>query len=224
MDFDVSDAKILRRAQGLRFDPVTLETINLQKDTIARSPVVDARLIVKPSDTMPSIKERLSIYRRYHSAIVDCFKPNYRKFNAENIHESNISQEISEFLGTRPVSNAPRSFRIVIAGLPGSGKTTLAENISQTYGCVLGILICVAAHQVVSPRIVMQQAVSAGVGSKYLPYLEQPNSVPQDLILPAIIERIKRKDCSERGWVLDGFPIRTQEAVALKESGIEPNR
>ena len=115
-----------------------METINIQENTAARSHVVESRLIVRPADTMESVKERLNVYHRHHASILDCFKNKSRKFNGVSPHDSNLASEIESFLGQRQISMAPRSFRIILAGLPGSGKSTIAEKMAAKYGCVVG--------------------------------------------------------------------------------------
>lgn len=212
LDIEIPNEIVLQRALGLRYDPVTAETINIQ-DNITRSPVVESRLIVKPSDTMESVKERLAVYHRHNNSVAECFKNSYRKFSGVNPHGSNMISEIELFLGQKPVSKAPRSFRIILAGLPGSGKSIIAEKMAAKYGCV-----------VVSPQKAMREAISAGRGDAYLPFLDQPNFAPSELIGEVIIERLKQRDCVDNGWVLEGFPIKTQDAIFLKNSGITPNR
>lgn len=76
----------------------------------------------------------------------------------------------------------------------------------------------------VSAQKVMREAVSAGRGESFLPFLDQPNFAPSEMIAGAIAERLKQKDCVENGWILEGFPIKMQDAIFLKERGITPNR
>lgn len=138
MDIEIPDEVVIQRALNLRFDPITSEIINIQDNTVARSHTVESRLIQRPADTMESVKERINVFHRHHSSILDCFNNNYRKFNGVNPHDSNLASEIEKFLGQGQISMAPRSFRIILSGLPGSGKSTLAEKMAAKYGCVVG--------------------------------------------------------------------------------------
>jgi adenylate kinase family enzyme len=47
---------------------------------------------------------------------------------------------------------------------------------------------------------------------------------PPELYRDAIIQRLKQKDCRERGWVLDGFPFRAKDAEYLEQNRVSPNR
>lgn len=71
---------------------------------------------------------------------------------------------------------------------------------------------------------VIREAISAGNGAEFLPYLEQPHFEISELVAAAIINRLKQRDCSENGWVLEGFPIKQQDMNLLKDNGIIPNR
>jgi adenylate kinase len=70
----------------------------------------------------------------------------------------------------------------------------------------------------------MLQAISAGRGEKYLPYIEDPKSVPSELVINDIVQRLKQRDCVERGWVLDGFPYRFRDTEYLTDQLVIPNR
>jgi adenylate kinase len=130
-----------------------------------------------------------------------------------SLASSTVPQDLLEFLGKESISKAPRSFRITLSGFPGSGKSTIADEIAKSYGAV-----------VVSPKNVILRAISNGSGERFLPYLENLHLVPTDVLGLAICQRLKEKDCSEKGWILDGFPVIAEEAQLLSDHGITPNR
>ncbi|KAK6091977.1 hypothetical protein MT418_007511 [Batrachochytrium dendrobatidis] len=47
---------------------------------------------------------------------------------------------------------------------------------------------------------------------------------PQGYLVELIVERLKRKDCLNHGWILDGFPLTKFDAEALRSKGMVPNR
>ena len=97
--------------------------------------------------------------------------------------------------------------RIVLLGAPGSGKGTQAkklmadENIPQ-----------------VSTGDMLREAVANGTrfGLKAKTLMDAGNLVPDDVVLGIISERLIQPDAQE-GFILDGFPRTTQQALDLEE-------
>jgi adenylate kinase len=158
IEIDIPDSKILEYAAGrgvIKSEYKNSRSTKIAKETLNAD--IDPNIVI----------HRLETYRRNKATILDLFKSNYRRFfflNGLEGEVQNLLQGIQTFLGTKSLSKAPRSFRIVIGGLPGSGKTTIASFIAQKYGAVL-----------VSPKSIMLQAISAGNGEKFLPYINMPN-------------------------------------------------
>jgi adenylate kinase family enzyme len=44
------------------------------------------------------------------------------------------------------------------------------------------------------------------------------------MIGPLIVKRLQKEDCKAKGWVLEGFPMTTEQADYLAKAGIEPNK
>lgn len=97
--------------------------------------------------------------------------------------------------------------RIVLLGAPGSGKGTQArklmvdKNIPQ-----------------VSTGDMLRAAAAAGTrfGLQAKPLIDAGNLVPDDVVLGIISERLGEPDAQE-GFILDGFPRTTQQALDLEE-------
>jgi len=97
--------------------------------------------------------------------------------------------------------------RIVLLGAPGSGKGTQAkklmvdENIPQ-----------------VSTGDMLREAVANGTrfGLQAKRLMDAGNLVPDDVVLGIISERLIKPDAQE-GFILDGFPRTTQQALDLEE-------
>ncbi len=97
--------------------------------------------------------------------------------------------------------------RIVLLGAPGSGKGTQAkklmadENIPQ-----------------VSTGDMLREAVTKGTrfGLKAKTLMDAGNLVPDDVVLGIISERLGQPDAKD-GFILDGFPRTTQQALDLEE-------
>ena len=97
--------------------------------------------------------------------------------------------------------------RIVLLGAPGSGKGTQAKKL-------------MAERHIpqVSTGDMLREAVAAGTrfGLKAKPVIEAGNFVPDEVVLGIISERLARPDAQE-GFILDGFPRTTQQALDLEE-------
>ena len=97
--------------------------------------------------------------------------------------------------------------RIVLLGAPGSGKGTQAKK-----------LMADKIIPQVSTGDMLREAVAAGTrfGLKAKPVIEAGNFVPDEVVLGIISERLARPD-AEEGFILDGFPRTTQQALDLDE-------
>lgn len=97
--------------------------------------------------------------------------------------------------------------RIVLLGAPGSGKGTQAKKLMAERNIPQ-----------VSTGDMLREAVAAGTrfGLKAKPVIEAGNFVPDEVVLGIISERLARPD-AEEGFILDGFPRTTQQALDLEE-------
>ncbi|HNP64751.1 MAG TPA: adenylate kinase [Woeseiaceae bacterium] len=97
--------------------------------------------------------------------------------------------------------------RIVLLGAPGSGKGTQAKKL-------------MADKQIpqVSTGDMLRDAVASGTrfGLKAKAVMDAGDLVPDEVVLGIISERLTKPD-AENGFILDGFPRTTQQAVDLEE-------
>ncbi|MBT8065624.1 MAG: adenylate kinase [Gammaproteobacteria bacterium] len=97
--------------------------------------------------------------------------------------------------------------RIVLLGAPGSGKGTQAKKL-------------MADRHIpqISTGDMLREAVAAGTrfGSKAKSIMEAGDLVPDDVVLGIISERLTQPDAAD-GFILDGFPRTTQQALDLGE-------
>jgi adenylate kinase len=97
--------------------------------------------------------------------------------------------------------------RIVLLGAPGSGKGTQAKKLMADKNIPQ-----------VSTGDMLREAVAAGTrfGLKAKTLMDAGNLVPDDVVLGIISERLAQPDAQE-GFILDGFPRTTQQALDLEE-------
>ena len=94
---------------------------------------------------------------------------------------------------------------IVLLGAPGAGKGTQAAKLIEEYHL---------PH--ISTGDMLRAAVAAGtdLGLKAKTYMDAGDLVPDDVIIGLVTERLQEPD-TEAGFILDGFPRTSAQAVAL---------
>jgi adenylate kinase len=97
--------------------------------------------------------------------------------------------------------------RIVLLGAPGSGKGTQAKNLMADKNIPQ-----------VSTGDMLREAVASGTrfGLKAKAVMDAGDLVPDDVVLGIISERLSQPD-AENGYILDGFPRTTQQALDLED-------
>ncbi|BFG19692.1 hypothetical protein CerSpe_059660 [Prunus speciosa] len=104
--------------------------------------------------------------------------------------------------------------RIMISGAPASGKGTQCQLITQKYG-----LVHVAAGDLLRAEI----ASGSENGRRARECMEQGQLVPDEIVVMMVKERLLQPDSKEKGWLLDGYPRSSSQAIALKELGFKPD-
>ena len=94
---------------------------------------------------------------------------------------------------------------IVLLGGPGAGKGTQAQKLVAEFGF---------AH--ISTGDLLRAAIKEGskLGKKAKSYMDAGQLVPDDLVIDLVKERLEDDD-AQKGFLLDGFPRNTAQAVAL---------
>lgn len=100
---------------------------------------------------------------------------------------------------------------LVLMGPPGAGKGTQGEILSTRLGI-----------NTISTGVMLRTAIKeqTEVGKIAQEYINDGKLVPDDVIVSIVKERLAKPDCA-KGFILDGFPRTTAQAVALTESGVK---
>lgn len=103
---------------------------------------------------------------------------------------------------------------IVLLGAPGAGKGTQAQKLVEDFGF---------AH--ISTGDLLRAAVKAGtkLGVKAKSYMDEGKLVPDRLVVDLVTERLADDD-TQKGFILDGFPRNTAQAVTLDSALSEMGR
>ena len=103
---------------------------------------------------------------------------------------------------------------IVLLGGPGAGKGTQAQKLVAEFGF---------AH--ISTGDLLRAAIKEGskLGMKAKGFMDAGQLVPDDLVIDLVKERLEADD-AQAGFILDGFPRNTAQAVALDSELSEMGR
>jgi len=103
---------------------------------------------------------------------------------------------------------------IILLGAPGSGKGTQAAKLVEAFNI---------AH--VATGDMLRAAVAAGtpLGLEAKKLMDAGELVPDDVVIGLIKDRLAEED-TEKGFILDGFPRTTSQAIALDEQLSELKR
>ncbi|XP_015058808.1 adenylate kinase, chloroplastic-like isoform X2 [Solanum pennellii] len=111
-------------------------------------------------------------------------------------------------------SRKKEPLRIMISGAPASGKGTQCELITQKYG-----LVHIAAGDLLRAEI----AAGSENGKQAKEYMDKGKLVPNEIVVAMVKDRLNGPDSREKGWLLDGYPRSSSQAIALREFGFQPN-
>ncbi|XP_036025258.1 adenylate kinase 9-like [Onychomys torridus] len=90
----------------------------------------------------------------------------------------------------------------IIFGKPGSGKTTLARNIAQAWKCIR-----VEALSVLEEII----ATETEMGTTLQSMLVSGHSIPDELVMKLILEKLKSPEVSHFGYIITEIPTLAQD-------------
>jgi len=100
--------------------------------------------------------------------------------------------------------------QIVILGPPASGKRTISKMITAKIR---------TAH--LTPENLVTEA-ETDLKTEAQKFITQKQTIPTDLWVKIIEERMKLFDCVKKGWVMEGFPQTREQALALQAIGVFP--
>lgn len=96
---------------------------------------------------------------------------------------------------------------VILLGPPGAGKGTQARRIEEEFG-----VPHISTGDILREHVTLETEL----GQKAQQYMECGELVPDQLIIDLIADRIGQPDAAE-GFLLDGFPRTTRQAVVFEE-------
>ena len=96
---------------------------------------------------------------------------------------------------------------IILLGPPGAGKGPQAKILQKAYGIIQ-----------LSTGDMLRSSVASGskLGQQAKAVMDSGNLMPDDIMTQIISQRIEQTDCIN-GFILDGFPRTTEQALALED-------
>lgn len=101
--------------------------------------------------------------------------------------------------------------RILLLGLPGAGKGTQAQFLTEKYRIPQ-----------ISTGDMLRGAIKAGapLGMEAKQYMDRGALVPDEVVIGLVKQRVQEPDCAN-GFIFDGFPRTLPQAEALRAAGID---
>lgn len=106
-------------------------------------------------------------------------------------------------------------FRVFLCGPPGSGKTSQCAHLARQFGI---------RHISTGDMLKKHIRGSTKLGREAKAHVDSGNLVPDDVVIDMVAEELRKPQCVETGFVLDGFPRTIDQALALRRHGVVPNR
>ena len=121
----------------------------------------------------------------------------------------NVVRSLSRSFATAKVR------RLIISGAPASGKGTQCEKIIEEFK---------TPH--LSTGDLLRAAVKAGspLGKEAKAYMDAGKLVPDSLVINLVKEALATPEFVNGGWLLDGCPRTGEQAKALQQANINPDK
>ena len=97
-----------------------------------------------------------------------------------------------------------------VHGPSGSGAAALCGSIAgktEAVNLEIGAIVAAAVEQETDP----------GVEAK--PFVEAGDTIPNKVLVPLVLDRLREGDCKRNGFVIRGFPKTRAQAVGLQIQG-----
>ncbi|KAM6182061.1 adenylate kinase 8 isoform 1-T1 [Erethizon dorsatum] len=207
------DSVLIERNLGKRIDPVTREIYHTTFDWPPESEVQN-RLVEPEGISEVETAGKLLEYHRNIIRILPAYPKILKAISADQPCVDVFYQALT-YVQTNRRSNAPFTPRVLLCGPMGSGKSLQASLLAQKYG-----LVNVCCGQLLKEAVEDQSKLGELIKS----FFEKEKTVPDDVVMKVLKERLDQHDCVQRGWVLHGFPRDQDQAHMLASLGYSPNR
>ena len=117
--------------------------------------------------------------------------------------------------GALVVEDAVPPSKVIIMGGPGCGKHSICQSLCEKYG-----MIHISVGDVLREKIRSKSESSELIAE----YVAEGRLVPDELAISIVREKVFSPECQERGYLIDNFPRTVDQAEAMMELGIIPEK
>ena len=216
---DGSKSMLQERSSGKRVDSLTGDIFHFPLNMPDNQDVI-ARLGEVPEADVVFQKEWI-FYHRHLESLQQCYNSQgrplrniYSVFSVDQPLQS-LSSQVFEFLSQPFRSLSPVIPRVLLLGVPGSGKNTQAAMLAEKYNLVN-----------IDFDLVLKETMRGGgaLVDRMKLFMKRNLSVPNELLIKVLLPRLGTLETAKRGWVLHSFPNTGEEAQSLSQEGVIPNR
>eukprot|EP00775_Hariotina_reticulata_P013032 gene13032-13161_t len=108
-----------------------------------------------------------------------------------------------------------KPLKIMVLGPAASGKSTQCALLARKFEVPL-----VNAGDLLYAEV----AAKTAIGLEAKSYTDNSRTVPAELLLKVLLQRLAAPDCATQGWLLDGFPHTRQQGEVLAQAGHVPDK
>jgi len=216
---DAPDSVLLGRRMGKYIDPETGITYHNVFDWPNDTSLTDKLEKAEGADK-DIFRVDMEKWQREKVGIFDAYKP------AGTVFHVNSDQPVNDvfYQSVQKVNQPPRSDgivvpRAVIVGPPGSGKKTLCSYLANKYKSAI-----VDADAWIK---IISSDKSSTIGDQVRQFRSEngeKSSLPDDLMVRCISERLSQIDCQTKGWIMFNFPKNNVQAESINMLGHRPNK
>ena len=170
--------------------------------------IPDRMILLDVSETAADEGEKYEEYNTHIEGVKDIYAGMISVVDG-NKHQDVILQEIARILKLKSVNAPRRAPKIVLVGVPGSGKTTQAIKLAEKLKIV---------H--VQASSLLKNKVNEGTdeGKEIWRCLRDGEPVADEVFNNIIKQRLDQLDVKMNGFVLDGYPLNGEQMRFLLDS------
>ncbi|CAI2369171.1 unnamed protein product [Moneuplotes crassus] len=181
----------------------------LTKERIKQNLTSEEAIVEVDPEKIPSIsQDALEEYQTHIEGVKEIYKGIICCVDG-NQKQDIVLQEIARTLKLKIVNTPKRAPKIILFGVPGSGVSTQAEKISKKFN-----VIHIQVNSLLKSKV-----------ENYWETTKKGDPIPDKVVLEIVRERLEMTDAKINGFVLDGFPLNSnQMSFLINDWGIKPSQ